>query len=179
MNKEKLIQIKRRLLALGLAGVVLGSTGCANDKTEKAEPGRSSISQGYSNVEDYYKYAVQNGKAIKLYNSEYVFLLYNIETYEVEEYIFKCPVTWFGGGELYDLETEEMLAYGDGIATTYNGDFYRYIVKNNYQVRLNEVSDYVEGHVDKEYYSLDEIKELEPLIENSLKIINKAKVNTK
>lgn len=48
MNKEKLIQIKRRLLALGLAGVVLGSTGCANDKTEKAEPSRSSISQGYS-----------------------------------------------------------------------------------------------------------------------------------
>ena len=44
---------------------------------------------------------------------------------------------------------------------------------------LNEVSDYVEGHVVKEYYSLEEIKELEPLVKESLKIINQAKVKTK
>ena len=72
-----------------------------------------------------------------------------------------------------------MLVYSDGINTTYNREFYEYLIENNYQVCLNEVSDYVEDHVAKEYYSLDEIKELEPQIEESLKIINKAKVKIK
>ena len=53
------------------------------------------------------------------------------------------------------------------------------LIKNNYQVCLTEVSDYVEGHTGKEYYSLDEIKELEPQIAEGLKIINSAKVKTK
>lgn len=179
MDKYKLIQMKKRLIALGLAGVMLGTAGCTSSKNENGEPSRVSISQEHSNVEDYYKYVMQNGEAVKLYNSQNVYLLYNKETYEVNEYIFQNQVTWFGGAELYDLETEEMLAYGDGIATTYNREFYEYLIENNYQVCLNEVSDYVEGHVAKEYYSLDEIKELEPQIEESLRIINKAKVKTK
>ena len=113
-------------------------------------------------MEDYYKYVVKNGEAIKLYNSQNVYLLYDKETYEVSEYIYRTQVTWFGGAELYDLESEEMLAYGNGIATTYNGEYYKYIVENNYQVCLSEVSDYVEGHSSKDYYSLDEIRKLEP-----------------
>ena len=55
-----------------------------------------------------------------------------------------------------------MFAYGNGIDTTYNGEYYKYIVENNYQVCLSEVSDYVEGHSSKDYYSLDEIRKLEP-----------------
>ena len=179
MDKYKLIQMKKRLIALGLAGVMLGTTGCTSSKNENGEPSRVSISQEHSNVEDYYKYVMQNGEAVKVYNSQNVYLLYNKETYEVNEYIFQNQVTWFGGAELYDLETEEMLVYGDGINTTYNREFYEYLIENNYQVCLNEVSDYVEGHVAKEYYSLDEIKDLEPQIEKSLRIINKAKVKTK
>ena len=53
------------------------------------------------------------------------------------------------------------------------------MIENNYQVCLTEVSDYVEGHTGKEYYSLDEIRELEPQIAEGLKIINSAKVKTK
>lgn len=179
MDKYKLIQMKKRLLALGLAGVMLVATRCTSNKNENGEPSRVSISQSYSNIEDYYKYVMQNGKAVKLYNSQNVYLLYNKETYEVNEYILQKPVTWFGGGKLYDLETEEILFYNNGIATTYNGEFYKYLIENNYQVCLNEVCDYVEGHVAKEYYSLDEIKELEPQIEEGLKIINKAQARVK
>ena len=179
MEKYKLFQIKKRLLALGLVGAMLGTAGCTNGKNENGEPSRISISQEHSNVDDYYKYVMQNGEAVKRYNSQNVYLLYNKETYEVNEYIFQNQVTWFGGAELYDLETEEMLVYGDGISTTYNEEFYKYLIENNYQVSLNEICDYVEGHVAKEYYSLDEIKELEPQIEESLKIINKVKVKIK
>jgi len=179
MDKNKLIEIKKRLLALGLAGVMIGTAGCASIKDENGIPKHVSISSEYSNVDDYYKYVMQNGEAVKLYNSANVYLLFDKETYEVSEYIYRDYVTWFGGVELYDLESEEMLVYGNGINTAYNKEYYKYIIENNYQVCLTAVSDYVEGHTGKDYYSLDEIRELEPQIAESLKIINSVKVKTK
>lgn len=177
MDKKKLLKSKKKLLALSLVGVMIGTTGCASDKN--SEPSRMTISEEYNNIEDYYKYVIQNGEAVKLYNSQNVYLLYNKETFEVNEYIFNNQLTWFGGGELYDLESEELLVYSNGLSRIYNEEFYNYLLENNYQVCLNSISDYVEGHISKDYYSLDEIKELEPLIEQNLKIINKAKVKTK
>ena len=126
--------------------------------------------------DEYYKYAIQNGEAVKLYNSHNVFLLYDKEMYEVEEYIYQDHITAFGGVELYDLETEEMLVYGDGIVTVYNEEFFKYLIENNYQVCLADLSDYIEGHIAQEYYSLNEIRAFEPQIEESLRLINRAKV---
>ena len=163
MDKNKLIEIKKRLLALGLAGVMLGTAGCTSNKDENGVPKHVSISSEYSNVDDYYKYVMQNGEAV----SEYIFYKKNILCG------LGCHV------ELYDLPNENMIVYSDGISTTYNEEYYKYIIENNYQVCLTEVSDYVEGHTGKDYYSLDEIKELEPQIGESLKIINSAKVKTK
>ena len=181
MDKNKLIEIKKRLLALGLAGVMFGTSGCIS-KDENGVPKRASISSEYSNVDDYYKYVIQNGEAVKLYNSSNVYLLFNKETYEVSEFIYYRRNILGGLGthvELYDLDSEEMLAYCDGIATTYNEDYYNYITRSNYKVRLCEVDDYIEGYTAKAYYSLDEIRELEPQIAESLKIINSAKVKIK
>lgn len=182
MDKNKLIEIKKRLLALGLAGVMLGTAGCTSNKDENGVPKHVSISSEYSNVDDYYKYVMQNDEAVKLYNSANVYLLFNKETYEVSEYIFYKKNILGGLGchvELYDLQNENIIVYSDGISTTYNEEYYKYIIENNYQVCLTEVSDYVEGHTGKDYYSLDEIRELEPQIAESLKIINSAKVKTK
>ena len=81
--------------------------------------------------------------------------------------------------EVYDLATEEMITYSDVLATVYNEEYYNHILDNNYQVCLNEVSRYVEDYVDKDYYTIDEIRELEPQIEEELKTINAAKVKTK
>ena len=182
MDKNKLIEIKKRLLALGLAGVMIGTAGCTSNKDENGVPKHVSISSEYSNIDDYYKYVMQNGEAVKLYNSANVYLLFNKETYEVSEYIYYRRNILVGLGshvELYDLPNENMIVYSDGISTTYNEEYYKYLIENNYQFCLTEVSDYVEGHTGKEYYSLDEIKELEPQIAESLKIINSAKVKTK
>ena len=182
MDKNKLIEIKKRLLTLGLAGVMIGTAGCTSNKDEKGVPKNVPISSEYSNVDDYYKYVMQNGEAVKLYNSANVYLLFNKETYEVSEYIYYIRNILGGLGshvELYDLPNENMIVYSDGISTTYNEEYYKYLIENNYQVCLTEASDYIEGHTGKEYYSLDEIKELEPQIAESLKIINSAKVKTK
>lgn len=125
---------------------------------------------------------MKNGEPVKLYNSSNVYLLFNKETYEVSEYIYYKMDVLGGLGrsvELYDLSTENMLVYCDGMLTTYNEEYYNYIRENNYQVCLTETFDYVEGHTSKEYYSLEEIRELEPKIAESLKIINSAKVKEK
>ena len=181
MDKNKLIEIKKRLLALGLAGVMFGTASCANDNDENNIPEHIPISSEYSNVDDYYKYEVQNGEAVKLYNSSNVYLLFDKETYEVTEYIYYARNVLFGLGnyvELYDLPSENMLVYNDGISIIYNERYYNYIREHNYQVCLTDTSDYVEEHSSKEYYSLNEIRKLEPQIAENLKIINSVKVKT-
>lgn len=182
MDKNKLTELKKRLLALGVAGVMLGTAGCTSNKDANEDSKQVSISSQYSNVDNYYKYGIQNNEAIKLYNSSNVYLFFDKETYEVKEYIYYSRYILGGLGthiELYDLPNESMLVYSDGLNKTYNEEYYKYLLENNYHVCLTEVSDYVEGHTDKEYYSLAEIKELEPQIAEGLKIINSAKVKTK
>ena len=74
MDKYKIVQIKKRLIALGLAGVMFGASGCTNSKDENKEPSRVSISQEYSNIDDYYIYVIRDGEAVKLYNAQNVYL---------------------------------------------------------------------------------------------------------
>ena len=64
MDKNKLIEAKKKLLALGLVGMILGATGCTS-LDENGVPTRIKIGSSYSNVEDYYKYAIQDGKEMR------------------------------------------------------------------------------------------------------------------
>ena len=170
MDKNELKKLKR-LLSLSLIGTMGTQVGCSTNKIPTAKP----IDPKYSKVEEYYKYTIKNGEAVKMYKSENVYLLYNKESYEVKEYIYDGEYDI----ELYDLKSEEMIAYSNPISSTYNKEYYYYIRDNNYQVCLNDVENYVEGRTNKEYYSLEEIKELEPKILEGLKIINTAKQKIK
>ena len=175
MDKEKLIKLKRAILALGVAGVMGVTTGCSLDDNE---PVKRAISTKYSNPDAYYKYIMQDGEAVKAYNKDNIYLLFNKENYDLSEYIYEGRYILGGLAthiELYDLESEEMLYFTDGIDTTYNERFYSYILEHNYQVCLKDISDYVEDVDVKDYYTLDEIRALEPQILESLKVINTAK----
>ena len=155
--------------------------GCSEDTKDK-ETLRVPIPKEFSHPEDFYKYDIVNNKAQKLYNSSNVYLAFNKETYEVEEYLFSTQFTLLDmnfGLELYSLEDEELLAYGNGITEPYNGDYFDSIVENNYTICLNEVGNYIENFEIKEYYSLEEIIELEPLVLNGLKLINEEKSKIK
>ena len=48
--------MKKRLIALSMVGVILGTLECSRSKT--VEPERDFIPDEYSNVEDYYKYVI-------------------------------------------------------------------------------------------------------------------------
>ena len=178
MDKNKLIELRKRLLALGVAGGMLFVTSGCDSTNDNEVSKREVIETEYSQVSKYYDYAIKDGEPVKKYKAENIYLLYDKNNYEVSEFIY------FGKGivfdlfsyiELYDLESEEMLFYHDGLGTSYNSGYYHHIMSNNYQVCLTDAENYVEGHIKKDSYTLEEIRELEPIIADSLKIINEAK----
>lgn len=181
MDKNKLSEIRKRLLALGVAGgILLSASGC-EVSDEKTLPSREPISSSYSNFDSYCYYVMRNGEPVKLYKSENVYLLYDKDTYEVSEFVYSGQLL-LGGlltyVELYDLESGEMLSLCNGI-TVYNRDYYREVINSNYQVCLSDVENYLEGYSKKDAYTLEEIRELEPLIAENLKIINSLKAKSK
>ncbi len=160
-----------------MTGVILGTSGCGNNEITREE-----VPSEYYNFDKYCKYVIKDGKPLQLYNSQNIILFYDKETYDVKEYIYNREKKFLGtASELYDLVTEEMLEYSDGIAIGYNddNDFFRNLIDNNYQVWLPDTGDYIEGYEVNDYYSLEEIKKLEPQIETGLRAINKIKVKTK
>ena len=174
-RKEELTALRNKIVALGLAGAVIGAGAVYahnsnNDKVPECKP----ISDDYSNFDEYYKVIVQNNEAVKVYKAENVYILYDKETLEPHEYIFDYVLDDKYGGQLYDLETEEMLVYNGGITGTFakNEDYYNYLVGNTYQVCLANSGDFIEGYSSEEYYSLEEIRELEPQILEGVKIVN-------
>lgn len=147
-------------------------------------PESRNIPEQYSNIENYYKYKVKNNKAVKYYNSNNVYILINKENYEISEFLYADSAIYNLGFEttsieLYDLTTEKMIAFDNGLGTYFNLDYYDSIRENNYQVCLNEIEDYIDGEELKEYYSLDEIRSLEPKILKGLKLINEENSNIK
>lgn len=186
MNKDNKNLIKKSLLALGLATAIIETVSCGTNaetnteivEEEPIQPKLDEIPEEYSRVNNYYKYVIKNDEPVKVYNSKNTFLLYDKETYNVHEYLYSNTpylANTLYTTELYDLSTEEMLAYGDGFDTSINADYYRNLIQSTYQVGMTELGDYIEGYKTKDYYTLEEIKELEPTVLENLKKINSIK----
>ena len=180
MDKDTLKVLKKRLLALGVAGIMLGTTGCQSVIEEEGAPNRYAISSEYYDFDDYYRFGVRSGEAVKIYKTENVYILFDKESFEAREFIYDTTFLDYYGGQLYNLETEELLVYDNGISGgTQNENYYKFLLNNNYVVPLKNLSDYVEGENPQEFYSIDEIRELEPQIMKGLKILMSAKTLVK
>ena len=86
MDKKELSKLKRSLLALGMAGIILGTSGCGDN--DDKEITREEVPSEYYNFDKYCKYVIKDGEALQLYNSQNIMLFYNKETYDVKEYIY-------------------------------------------------------------------------------------------
>ena len=131
----------------------------------------TNIPEKYSHVEDFYKYVNNNGNAVKMYVGGNTYILYDKNTLEPSLYLCNAGL---GSVELYDLNTEQILAYADRTGTSYNGDYFQKLINNNYTVCLSETGNYINGYEGKEYYTLEEIYELEPLIQEEIKSNNES-----
>ena len=152
----------KKLIALGLASIFFTTTGCNNTQSVS-----DTNQDDYSFVENYYKYEIRNKKTIKLYEADNVFLFFNKYTYDVKEYLMD---KW--GFQVYDLESEELLA-DSSMFHLVNKEFFYDSYENNIVISLGgNLGDYIEGFTPKDYYTLDEIKDLEVKLKAELVKVN-------
>lgn len=188
MNKKTLLEFKKKLLTLGFFTGIAMTAGCEYEATNDYGKIYRYISQykGHenvdetSNIENYYKFVVRNDEAVKLYDSNYIYLFIDKETYEIGEYIFRGDINNAEGryteAELYDLPTGKMIYWNQSYEKISNRYYFEDLIKSSYQIPLSKVSDYIEGYEVNSYYSLEELRELEPQFIKCFKIIEDAKV---
>jgi len=179
MKKRDLLNLKKEIVALGLVGTILTSTGCRKNANESTNGQLLAVPEEYSHPDNYYSYVIKNGEAMQLYNANNVYIFFDKDSYEAKEYIYnKEHGIIFYTMELYDLEAEELLVY-ESYDVVYNDDYYNSLLDSSYQVCLADAGNYIEEYTPKDSYTLDEIKEMESTIKAGLKLINEAKEKKK
>lgn len=160
LQKKKL---RKKLLALGLASIMIGTTGCNNAKSEI--PDIRPIENDDDNFGDFYQFSIKKDKVTKEYKSENIYITFNKETNETDEIVYhlrkKDLVT-----RIFDLETENLLYYSNGISPL-QSEYLEYLLNNNILIHLPSIDNYIDEDV-KECYSLDEIKMLETRLVDKL-----------
>lgn len=186
MDKDKL---RRRLIALGVAGTLMLVSGCSNTNSNSNTNANSNIPKNYGvpsqydNFSDYYEIGIRNGEKTKLYKRDYIWILFDKETLEAHKYIYLDTTDkYLGKIEMYDLETGEMLFYGREaglimFADYYNYDYANYLIKHGYDMGFKDLENYIEGIDKKDNYSIEEIDELIPALRDACKKINNISKN--
>lgn len=172
INEKKVKEILKKGIVLTSIPFVLASvSGCSQQIPEDWPNEFSYISQENNDFADFAKTVIKEGEPVTIYSVENIAIAINKDTYEVKEYLFYNGYIFV---ELYDLETGYLISFTNIGDTQYGADYknFKCLYDNNYVVEFNEISDYVEGEETKEYYTLEEIRALEPIIVESLKKIN-------
>ena len=177
INDKKVKDVFKRGITLTTMVFTLATaSGCAKERPTDWPDEFYYVSQEYNDFEDYTTTVIKNGEPTTAYKGENLAVAIDKETYEVKEYIFHRG---FISGEIYDLKTGYLIV-DIGIATApiensvKNNQF---MLDNCYVVEFVDINNYVEGHTLQEYYSLDEIKNLEPTIVEAVKKINEYESN--
>lgn len=155
---------------IGIAITTIVSTLVAVSGCDK-EPQPEDItytSQEIDNSEAYVKTVIRDGQQITLYRCKNIALVINKENYEVKEYVLHNEDI---SDKTVELEKGYIIAAGFIITSPsdYNVSSTKIILDENYVVEFANINDYIKGHELKDYYTLDEIKELEPIVIKSIK----------
>lgn len=172
INEKKMNEILKKGIALISVPIVLTTvSGCSQSVPEDWPSEFSYVSQENNNFEDLSKIVIQNGEAVSVYPGENIAVAVNNDTYDVKEYLF---YNGFLSGTAYDMETGYLISDLFVTDTTSSADYknVKSIYDNNSVIEFSELGDYVEGEETKEYYTLEEIRALEPIIVESVKKIN-------
>ena len=166
INDKKIKDVLKKGIALtAIVSTLVAVSGC---NKEQKYPEIPIINQEIYNSEAYVKTIVIDGQSTNLYRGKNLALAINKETYEVKKYVLHNE-------DIYDktieLEKGYIMAAGFIITSSsdYNVSSTKIILDDNYVVEFANINNYVEGHELKDYYTLDEIEELEPIIIESIK----------
>ena len=153
-------QTKIRLYSM-LAATIIGATSLSGCNTNQKEMATSSISDEYSNYDDFAMFRLRKARAEMCYRGENIFLAIDKNTNDVTRYI--CDDI-FRKNEVYELETGEMIYYSDNFFKTYGEEKLENIINSSYIVNFIEIGNYIEGETCRQWYTLEEIKALESQI---------------
>lgn len=161
---------KRGMSLLTAAFTVVSLSGCVQVPEDYPEE-FSYVEQDANHFDDFHKTVIRNGEPVTVYSGKNVFLAFDKETFDVKEYIYTYTTLT---AQIYDLSTGYLVVGANAFSSPYEDGVsnWNILEKENYLVFFKEISDYLEDEEVKEWYSLDDIKELEPRIIESLKIIN-------
>jgi len=161
---------KRGISLLTAAFTVVSLSGCATVPEDYPEE-YYYIDQVTNEFDNFTKTIIRNGEPVTVYSGKNIALAFDKETFDVKEYIYKQSSL---SGQIYDLSTGYVLVdvYKFSFASRTDEKNYNKLKEENYIVEFVNISDYIEDAELKEWYSLEEIKELESRVLESLKIIN-------
>ena len=179
INEKKLKEVlKKGIILTNVVFTLASVTACTKQEQGQIPEDWPSefeyIYQHNNNFEDFTKTIIKNGEPTVVYNSQNIALAINKETYKVDEYLFYIGALSLAG-KIFDIETGYLIADIDIFSNIFNTSSNKNdnIFLNNYDViHFINISDYVEGETLKDYYSLEEIRNLEPAIVESVKKIN-------
>lgn len=176
VNEEKFKKVLKAGIALTSATFVLVSfTRCSKQSTPipvDYPSGYEYINQENNKFEELYTTVIREGKPVKAYNKENISITINKDTFEVKEYIYDEGVI---SAQIYDLETKYLIAevsLSDNVISAKKDMInWEIISENTYIVDFKNLEAYIEGETSKNFYTLEEIRELEPKIVESVKLI--------
>jgi hypothetical protein len=154
-------KITQKLLALELVLTTIAFAGCSNKK-DKPVSELVNIPHEYYNTEGSYHFIKKSNLIDKVYHSENVYIFINKEDYRTSRYLL-CKEDVLGGLVskigIYDLVSELLLVYTDGLGTSFNMEHYRDLLQDDYVVPLNKIEDYIDVE-QKDSYTLEEINDI-------------------
>lgn len=171
INNKKIKNILKKGIVLTTVVVTLASfSGCYAEQKPNNWPNEYVyIDQQNNEFDNYYKTIIRDEKPVKAYKGSAISITIDKETYEIKEYIYNK--TNFSI-EIYDLTTGNMLVNASSfVYLDADKQNYKNIVNNKHVIDFVDISDYIEKEELKDYYTLEEIKNLETDILKSVKLI--------
>lgn len=166
-------QTKIKLYSM-LAATIVGTSsfsGCAKSDTKKIEE-EILIASENNNYDKFAKFRIVNNEAVMCYRGENIVMAINKETNEISYYISSEKTLRH---EIYKLDNGEFVFLSTMGFYDYGKENYENLFNNSDIVNFFEIGDYIEGETCKEWYTQEEIKELEPQILEAVLKIREAK----
>lgn len=174
VNQEKIKKVLRNGMILTTSSLTLMSfSGCNRQIIPNDYPTEYEyINQENNEFDSFHKSIIRDGKVIKAYNKENISIAINKETFDIKEYIYNEGVL---SSDIYDLETGYLIVNislkDDFVSIREDEKNWETISNNAYIVDFKNLEAYIEGEPSKDFYTIEEIKNLEPKIVESVKLI--------
>ena len=151
-----------KLYSLALAGVItITSLGVNSNNLYK-----NYINKKYNDFKKFVRIRIVNTKLTDCYNVNNITIFIDNNTLKMNEYIYYEDESI---NKLFELNSKDLIYYNDLTNNIEYGERnYQDLLENSTVVSFNELDKYIDEYSIKEWYSLEDIKEIENCLLNVL-----------